>query len=103
MIVKYYDKDELCSVITVNQSSGTVCVSNYTDNNIKRAFGVNENPTMADFEEFLEDRCIPQTRQLLKLYLKQIGVAAYDPLEIVKKTNGRMHGDSQWLTVEDEE
>lgn len=59
MVIKYYDKDELCSVITVNQSSGTVCVSNYTDNNIKRAFGVNENPTMADFEEFLEDRCIP--------------------------------------------
>lgn len=103
MVVRYYDRDVLCSVITVDWNNKTVSVVNYTDTLIKRAFGVNENPTVEDFEEFLEERCFPRTKQCLKWHLKQIELTEYNPLEIVKKTNGRMYGDEQWLEVEDDE
>ena len=36
-----------------------------------------------------------------KEYLEAIGVDRYEPLEIIRKTQGRMAGDDLWLTVEE--
>ncbi|MEG0756709.1 MAG: Hin recombinase, partial [Oscillospiraceae bacterium] len=68
---------------------------------VKTAFGNNPLPTWADFQAFLEERCVPRHRAGLREYLEAIGVDAYDPLTIVEKTAGRMAEDKQWLTVED--
>ena len=54
-----------------------------------------------DYQHFLEDRCIPKTRAGLQEYLEAIGVDSYEPLEIIRKTQGRMAGDDLWLTVEE--
>ena len=53
----------------------------------------------SDFQAFLEERCIPRQRAGLREYLEAIGVAEYDPLQIIRKTQGRMAEDQQWLEV----
>ena len=68
---------------------------------LKLPFGNNPSPSWADYQHFLKDRCIPKTRAGLQEYLEAIGVDRYEPLEIIRKTQGRMAGDDLWLTVEE--
>ena len=68
---------------------------------LKLPFGNNPSPSWADYQHFLEDRCIPKTRAGLQEYLEAIGVDSYEPLEIIRKTQGRMAEDDLWLTVEE--
>lgn len=49
-----------------------------------KAFGVNENPTLQDFEEFLEDRCFPRERYNINEMLIELKLDNYNPLEIIK-------------------
>ena len=97
---RYYDGDTLCTLIAADFTDQTLQAENYTDLFIKTAFGRNDLPTWADFEHFLEERCIPRDRAGLREYLETIGVDAYNPIEIIKKTAGRMAEDSQWLEME---
>ncbi len=80
-----------------------VQIKNHTDNNLDKAFGINEHPTFEDYEEFLEDRCIPRSRDRVKLALKEMKVPYYDPLLIVKKTKGVMAGDHYWIDIVEED
>lgn len=102
MVVDYYNGDRLCSKIYVDTENKEVQVRNFTPDNVERAFGVNQNPTWTDFENFLENRCFPRDRQNLKLELKKIGLNEYDPLKICKATAGRNYKDSQWMEFSDE-
>lgn len=72
---------------------------NHVADPVKTAFGNNPRPTWDDFQAFLEERCIPRQRAGLREYLEAIGVAEYDPLQIIRKTQGRMAEDQQWLEV----
>lgn len=103
MVIDYYNGDKLCSTIYVDSSNKEVRVKNYTDDNIERAFGINENPKWQDFETFLENRCFPRDRQNLKYELKKMGLNEYNPLEICKATGGRNYKDEQWMTFSDKE
>lgn len=91
--------NQVCTIIDVDYENEKVKITNFTDNLLFRAFGVNEHPTWKEFEEFLEDRCVPRTRHMLKGYLEDIGVDFYDPLAIIQKTQGRMAGDQQWIEI----
>ena len=71
------------------------------DDFLKLPFGNNQNPSWEDYLHFLESRCIPRTRVGLREYLETIGVDHYDPLEIIRKTQGRMAEDDLWLTMEE--
>lgn len=102
-VINYYNKESLCSAIYVDVTNKTVKVENFTDDNIERAFGINQNPTWTDFELFLESRCFPKDRQNLKYELKKLGLNEYDPLEICKATGGRNYKDEQWMTFSDKE
>lgn len=102
LILHYYEYDRLCSVIRADYAAETVQVENYCDKPIKTAFGNCKAPTWAQYEEFLESRCIPRERDGLREYLAAIGVAVYDPLAIIRVTKGKMAEDHQWLTVEEE-
>ena len=79
----------------------TLKVQNYTDDIVKTAFGNNKLPTWEDFMNFLEERCIPKERSGIREYLEAIGVAEYNPLEIIKKTKGKMAEDKQWIEIEE--
>ena len=48
----------------------------------------------------IRDSCIPRSRAGLREYLEAIGVEEYDPLAIIRKTEGRMAEDQQWIRVE---
>ncbi|MBQ3803858.1 MAG: hypothetical protein II845_09205 [Oscillospiraceae bacterium] len=74
---------------------------NYTEQAIKTAFGKNQFPSWADLESFLEERCIPRQRRGLREYLETLGVGEYDPLAIIRKPQGRMAEDDQWMKVQE--
>ena len=99
--LSYYDDKVLCTVICADFTDKTLKAKNYTDDVVKTAFGNNKLPIWEDFMEFLEERCIPKERSGIREYLEAIGVAEYNPLEIVGKTKGKMAEDSQWIKVEE--
>lgn len=98
--LRYYDGPQLCTLIYADFTDETLQAENYTDFLVKTAFGRKTLPTWEDFRAFLEERCIPRGRVGLKEYLADMGLAKYDPLEIVQRTEGRMAEDDQWLKVE---
>ena len=98
-ILEYYDRDKLCTRIYADFTDQTVKAENFTEHTVKTAFGNNENISWADFEAFLEERCISKDRDGLKEYLDAIGLYQYDAMEIIKKTEGRMAEDAQWIKV----
>ena len=98
--LSYHDGDTLCTTIIIDMTDHTLRFENHTDRLIKTAFGNNLYPTWEDLQYFLEERCIPRARAGLREYLDTIGVEEYDPLEIIKKTKGRMAEDNQWIRIE---
>lgn len=92
-------EDELCTSILIDFRRQRIAVRNETEDILHRAFGIKARPTWEDFEEFLESRCFPRTRDHLRLVLKDVGVDSYDPLAIVEKTEGRMAEDLQWIRI----
>ena len=97
---RFYDGARLCSTIVADFTDRTLRVQNEAVSLEKTAFGKNLTPDWADLERFWEERCIPRGRAGLREYLEAIGVADYDPLAIIQKTQGRMAEDQQWLEVE---
>lgn len=100
MKLMYFDREKLCTTIVADSTERVLCIENHTDRVIKTAFGNNAVPTWEDLQHFLEERCIPRARAGLREYLETIGVEGYDPLEIIKKTEGRMAEDEQWIKIE---
>lgn len=102
MILNFMDRKGICTTIYADFRTETIQIENHTDFILHRAFGINETPTWEDFEYFLEERCFPRTRDKLKLVLKDVGVDSYDPLQIIRKTQGRMADDTQWIEFVEE-
>ena len=98
---KFYDGEILCTKIVADFTDETLSVENTTEHIVKTAFGKNEVPTWEDFQNFLEERCLPRSRSGIREYLETIGVEEYDPLEIIKKTSGSMAEDNQWIKLEE--
>ena len=100
VLLSYFDAEKLCTRIAANYSRKTVCIENYSRDYLQTAFGRMENPTWKDYLEFLESRCISRSRGGLREYLEVLGIESYDPLEIIKKTSGKMSEDQHWMKVE---
>ena len=97
----YMHNQEICTLIDVDDINQKVIIKNYTKNIMYKAFGINENPTYKDYQEFLNERCFPETRDKLKLILEDLGLPFYDPFLIIKKTEGRMAEDNFWIRIEE--
>ena len=96
----YMRNADVCTIIDVDEHHRKVEIYNYTTEKMNRAFGVREYPTYEDYEEFLESRCFPRTRDKMKLELKRLDLPFYDPLMIIEKTEGRMAEDDFWIKIE---
>lgn len=96
----YMFRDQLCTVIDVDEKNKTVQVTNYTECMLKRAFGVVEHPGYEQYEEFLESRCFPRSRDKMKWILRDLNLPFYDPFMIIEKTEGRMAEDDFWIRIE---
>ena len=99
MRLTYMFRRQPCTVIDVNFLDRKVVIQNKTDDILHRAFGVIKDPTWNDFENFLRDRCFPQTRGNCKELLQEMDLRDYDPLKIVEKTRGRLADDEMWLRL----
>ena len=96
----YMYKDKVCTLIDVHEGKQIVEIRNYTKNKQFRAFGANETPSFEDYEEFLRSRCFSESRDKMKLILKDLNLPFYDPLMIIERTEGRMAEDDFWIKVE---
>lgn len=99
--IRYYNGDDLCTLIYADKTVQDLRAENQTDNLVKTAFGKNLLPSWVDLEAFLEERCIPRDRAGLREYLEILGLDEYDPLAIIQKTHGRMAEDDQWMEVDE--
>ena len=97
--LQFFHGDSLCTTILADETAEKVLIENHTSDPLYTAFGVNENPGWQDYQSFLEERCIPKSRAGLQKYLNAIGVDEYHPLEIIRKTKGKMAEDRSWLEV----
>ena len=93
-------KQEVCTILDVDERNRRIRIQNYTNNYIFRAFGREEKPTFEQYEEFLESRCFPRSRDKMKLILKDLDLPFYDPMLIIEKTQGRMAEDDFWIRIE---
>ena len=96
----YMHGQDVCTLIDVNEQERKVKIRNYTDKIMFRAFGIVENPDYNQYQEFLASRFFPESREKMKLILKDLGVPFYDPIMIIEKTEGRMAEDAFWLRIE---
>lgn len=99
MRMEYMCGEECCTAILVNFKERKLLVQNQTADVLHCAFGVKVKPSWEDFEDFLESRCFPETREHLRMILDELELDSYDPLAIVEKTEGRMAEDLQWLQI----
>ena len=97
MRLDFMYKQKVCTEIYVDFEHKQIKIINRTNDIMKRAFGVNENPTWEDFESFLEERCFPNSRAMKKTILQRIGVDSYDPLQILELNRGRTAEDNQYI------
>lgn len=96
----YMYRSELCTIIDVDELNREINVFNYKSNIMFRAFGSNDSPNYEEYLEFLKSRCFPETRDKLKLVLKDLNIPFYDPILIIEKTEGRMAEDDFWVKIE---
>lgn len=96
----YMYKEKVCTIIDVNELTKEIRITNYTDNAMFKAFGIIENPDYGMYLEFLKSRCFPETRDKLKLVLRDMNLPFYDPFMIIEKTEGRMAEDDFWIKIE---
>ena len=96
----YMHNQNVCTIIDVNEINREVKITNYTDNVMFRAFGIEETPDYKMYQEFLESRCFPRSRDKMKLILKDLDLPFYDPFMIIEKTEGRMAEDDFWIRIE---
>ena len=97
--LQFFHGDSLCTTILADETAEKVLIENHTSDPLYTAFGVNDDPDWQDYQSFLEERCIPKSRAGMKEYLNAIGVDEYNPVEIIRKTKGRMAEDRSWLEV----
>lgn len=97
----YMLDETVLSTILVDYKHERVLVKNFTDHPMKRAFGVKKNPTWEDYLLFLEDRCVPKSRDYMKLILRDYNLDFFDPLLIIRKTGGHMAEDRRYLRIID--
>lgn len=96
----YMHNQTVCTIIDVNEMKREISIKNYTDNIMFRAFGVVEEPDFDMYTEFLKSRCFPESRDKMKLILRDLNLPFYDPFMIIEKTEGRMAEDDFWIRIE---
>lgn len=96
----YMHEQTVCTMIDVNEVRREVYIKNFTDQVMFRAFGAVEKPDFQMYEEFLKSRCFPESRDKMKLILRDLDLPFYDPMLIIEKTEGRMAEDHFWIKIE---
>ena len=95
LIFDVLNKDTLLSHVEVINNK--VSITRYVES-VLQPFGKEGMEVPISFiNTFLEDRCFNKNRPDKDEILKYLGLDRYNPLEIVKKTHGRILGDFTWV------
>lgn len=95
----YMEDNQINTVIDVDILNRKVEFKNFTSNILKRAFGQKEEVTYEDYEKFLDSRCMPNSRDKLKIELDIKDIPFYDRLLIIEKTQGRIADDNCYIEI----
>ncbi len=76
----YMYKDKRCTLIDVDDAQQIMQIKNYVRSLQFRVFGVVEDPNYQEYQEFLESRVFPRTRDKMKLILEDLNLPCYAPL-----------------------
>lgn len=98
--LRYMYKEEVCTVIDVDERNRQLRIKNFVNDPVFCAFGRNEHPDYKAYEAFLESRCFPRTRDKMKIILRELNLPFYDPFMIIEKTEGRLAEDDFWIQIE---
>jgi putative transcriptional regulator len=98
MLLLWKKNNKILTRIDINNNQ--VRIENFTDIDIFKAFGINEQPTVEDVYALIESRCMPRTRANLQEELVQLGLNEYNPLEIIKITKGKVTTDNFSLEIQ---
>ena len=100
MVYKVFDDDKLIAEIKVDGK--LVTFVNYTEDILKKPFGVKKEVNIADFDNFVKSRCLPKNRHNVGKFLDKIDLGVFRPIDIIKVTNGFMAEDHIWILHEGE-
>ncbi len=96
--IQIYKMNELLAEFNLAVKSKSVTdYKCYTENILDMPFGRNMHPDYARVMNLLEERCWDRNRPDIGLILDTLGLQAYDPVDIVRKTHGLKHCDYIWL------
>ena len=62
IVYVYMDRKKPATLLDIYPAINRLEIWNFTDDLISRAFGSREKPSWQEYEQFLEDRCMPRTR-----------------------------------------
>ena len=82
LTLHFYDGEMLCTKICADRTTRRLAIENLVSDPLSTAF-----------------RCIPRQRDGLQYYLAELGLDQYDPLAIIRKTDGRMAEDACWIKI----
>lgn len=97
-----YDRDVKTAYIYISSDRKTIKYERFTkgiEYMLPYAF---DNPTLEQLYDFIESRCMDRRRTQMPKYLEVLGLAEYNPYEIVKKTHGVMWEDFLWMKFPNE-
>lgn len=93
--------DKVCCHVEVDKH-GNIDYQQYTDSLFESIFFRGE-PSIERLLTFFRSRCFEETRADADEWLRYLGLKEYDPLEICRKTHGRMWGDKLWIRFKGED
>lgn len=91
-----YSKNELIADVYIDTRTMKVDLKQYSKYNHLRMF-LNDEITVEEVLDWLQDRCFPETRANCKELLKMLGLKTYDVIDITKITHGLMMDDYIWI------
>lgn len=98
---EYLEENTVNSHVMFNRKTGEVKIEDFNDDPLCTFMGYNEH-TIPNIMRFLQERCFPETRADRDVLLELLGLRVYNPLDIVRKTHGRMVGDFFWIRFKGE-
>ena len=105
--MQFMQKDNLICDVTFNIIEDWVKFKNYSDDWSMLPFGTVPDTRVLPYkhlERILEDyHCVPRTRAGIEEILDMLQLEEYDPLMIVKRTNGVMMNSSVWIKFDDDD
>lgn len=96
-------QDSIYADIWFNYYLNYIKVKNRSDDWYHLPFGrkAEAEVTLADLDFMLEARCFERERGDAEQILKDMGLPCYDPLAIVRITNGFLVDDHEWIRFDD--